>query len=194
MLSVRINGQDSSINTGNVPKFGDLVELVKSYIDPEHMITGITLDGRDLEEVDWAKTLSQYGTAIVEFETGTPGEFVRGRLSIASGLLQAIYMQTRESRKCFQSGDMETGNRVLVSAVNDLKAFFEWYMSLMALLPLDQRTKYDIAPHVESISSIAKRICQQQLYQSWWALSESLEKELEPALDKLEDFLRKMVA
>ena len=34
------------------------------------------------------------------------------------------------------------------------------------------------------------KMSQQQLYQSWWALGETLEKELEPKLDKLEDFCR----
>jgi hypothetical protein len=44
---------------------------------------------------------------------------------------------------------------------------------------------------VTEISETCKKICQQQLYQSWWALGESLEKELEPKLDKLEDACRK---
>jgi hypothetical protein len=43
---------------------------------------------------------------------------------------------------------------------------------------------------VEDIAECCKRICQQQLYQSWWALGETIEKELEPKLDKLEDFCR----
>ena len=34
---------------------------------------------------------------------------------------------------------------------------------------------------------------QQQLYQSWWAIGETLEKDLEPKLDALEDQCRKFV-
>ncbi len=43
---------------------------------------------------------------------------------------------------------------------------------------------------MNKILEIAEKVCQHQLYQSWWALGVALEKELEPALDTLEDFTR----
>jgi hypothetical protein len=76
-------------------------------------------------------------------------------------------------------------------AVDTLRAFFEWYGTLMQLVPEGERTRIDISSQVREISEICKRICQQQLYQSWWALGESLEKELEPQLDRLEDTCRR---
>ena len=86
---------------------------------------------------------------------------------------------------------MQTGNQRLVQAVNTAKAFFDWYATIVELAPKEKRSSYDINPQVLEISQICKTICQQQLYQSWWALGETLEKQLEPKLDKLEDFLRK---
>jgi hypothetical protein len=86
---------------------------------------------------------------------------------------------------------MITGNKRLKSAVDTLRAFFEWYGTLLQLVPDIKRDKLDISTEVQDISETCKKICQQQLYQSWWALGETLEKELEPKLDKLEDFLRK---
>ena len=53
MVSVRINGTDSSIGANNDLKIADLIELIKASIDPEHMITGIMLDGRDLSDDEW---------------------------------------------------------------------------------------------------------------------------------------------
>jgi hypothetical protein len=86
---------------------------------------------------------------------------------------------------------MNTGNRMLIEAVNTARAFFEWYGTLLELVPEEERGHYDISKYVAEISSICKTICQQQLYQSWWALGETIEKELEPKLDKLEDHMRK---
>ena len=190
MVSVRINGQDSGINTAKLSKVTDLIELIKASIDPDHMITGITTDGRDLGEQEWSATINQLGTTVIEVETDTPERYVSDRFSKAADIVRTCYMEFRDSRKAFQNGEMLDGNQKLVKAVNTARAFFEWYMTMLQLVPPDKKARYDISAQVEEISSICKRICQQQLYQSWWALGETLEKELEPKLDKLEDFCR----
>ena len=100
-------------------------------------------------------------------------------------------MEFREGRKSFQEGSMQAGNQKLLSAVNTLQAFFEWYGTLIELLPEDQKDNFRINSHIDAIAGICKRICQQQLYQSWWALGETIQKELEPKLDELETFCRK---
>lgn len=190
MVSVRINGSDSAVKSEGLPKVADLVELIKSQIDPEHMITGILIDGRDLAEDEWYANVNQLGTSIIEVETGTPEEFVSSRLGRSSDIIRACYMEFRDSRKSFQSGDMNLGNQKLVTAVNTLKAFFEWYNTLLSLVPVQKRSNFEIEKHTLEIMESCQRICQQQMYQSWWALGESLEKDLEPKLDSLEDFCR----
>ncbi|RMG44891.1 MAG: hypothetical protein D6719_00990 [Candidatus Dadabacteria bacterium] len=191
MVAVRINGQDSQIAADGLQRVADLVELIKSQIDPEHMITSILIDGRELSDADWSANTSQYETSIIEIETGTPESFVADRLAHASDIAGSCFFQFRDARKSFQAGNMQEGNQQLIQAVNTLQAFFEWYATLTELVPEDQRRELDISEQVNRISEICKKICQQQLYQSWWALGETLEKELEPELDGLEDFLRK---
>lgn len=191
MISVRINGEDSPLRTEGLLKIADIVELIKANIDPDHMITAILLNGKELQDDDWVATTSKYGTAIIEIETGTPERFVAERMSQASEVVRSCFLQFRDARKGFQDGDMHTGNQRLVQAVNTAKAFFDWFATIIELAPVDQRKNYDISPQVTEISAICKTICQQQLYQSWWALGETLEKQLEPKLDKLEDHLRK---
>lgn len=190
MVSVRINGEESPIKGEGVPRVIDLIELIKSHIDPDHMITRILLDGKELDEQTWNGTTSQLGTAIFEIETGTPADYIVDRLAKAADVVRACYIDFRDARKFFQAGDMNTGNKKLVVATNTLKAFFEWYGSLLELMGDEDRPKYDITDQVTTIADSCKKICQQQLYQSWWALGESLEKELEPKLDALEDFCR----
>ena len=193
MIRVRVNGMESTIRGEGFPKLADLVELVKASIDPDHMITAIRIDDRDLDDDDWSRPLAQFATATLDVETGPPEEYVARRISSASGVVRSCYLEFRDARKWFQDGDMKLGNERLKVAVTTLKAFFEWYGTLLELVPLEKRTNLDISPHVRELIESCKKITQQQLYQSWWALGESLENDLEPKLDKLEDHCRRLV-
>jgi hypothetical protein len=191
MLRVRINGQFVDFNLANTQRFTELVELIKASIDPEHMITQIHLDGRELNDEEWSMNVTQLPGEVLEIESGNPEDYVAERLQDASRVVRSCYFEFRDARKGFQDGDMQTGNKRLKIAVETLRAFFEWYGTLVQLVSEAKRAKLDITPEVNDISETCKKICQQQLYQSWWALGESLEKELEPKLDKLEDACRK---
>jgi len=191
MLRVRINGEYTDVNCTSVPRFTDLIELLKVSIDPEHMMTSILIDGRELSDEEWSQSTAQLSGEVLDIQTGLPENYVADRIQDASRVVRSCFFEFRDARKGFQDGDMVTGNKRLKSAVDTLRAFFEWYGTLLQLVPTPKRSKLDITPQVQEISETCKKICQQQLYQSWWALGESLEKELEPKLDKLEDFLRK---
>jgi len=191
MLRVLINGDDAQLDTDSVPRFSDLIELIKASIDPDHMITSILLDGREVTDEEWFKTLNQLDSQELTIQTGRPEEYVTARIGEASKVVRSCYLEFRDARKGFQDGDMQIGNRRLKVAVDTLRAFFEWYGTLLQLVPEGRRDCLDISPQVRDISETCKKICQQQLYQSWWALGESLEKDLEPKLDKLEDACRK---
>jgi hypothetical protein len=191
MLRVRINGNLTDVNCSAVPRFMDLIELIKVSIDPEHMMTSILIDGRELSDEEWSQGTAQLNGEILDVQTGRPEDYVADRIQDASRVVRSCFFEFRDARKGFQDGDMITGNKRLKSAVDTLRAFFEWYGTLLQLVPTPNRSKLDITPQVQEISETCKKICQQQLYQSWWALGESLEKDLEPKLDKLEDACRR---
>ena len=192
MVQVRVNGQALSIPVERLNTFADLIELVKSSIDPEHMVTVISLDGRDLRDEEWSMSPSQLRGDHLDFHSGRPELYVADRLQDASSVVRSCFFEFRDARKGFQDGDTAMGNKRLKVAVDTLKAFFEWYGTLLQLVPEGARAKLDISQEVVDISETCKKIVQQQLYQSWWALGESLEKDLEPKLDKLEDTCRKV--
>ena len=192
-MIIRINGKEVPINTSGLQKMTDLVELVKTIIDPEHMITVLLLNGRDLDDNEWTASLSQFEGATIEIETGKPEDYVFQRLPASPDILSNCFVTFRSARKDFQSGNMQEANKKLLSAVNTLREFFSWYGTLLELLDESKRKQFDISEQVKDITETCKGICQQQLYQSWWAIGETIEKELEPELDKLEDFCRKAV-
>ncbi len=193
MLQIQLNGKSSGLRANTLPRMTDVIELIKGSIDPNQIITGLRINGRDLTEAEWQSSPGQFvETDILEVETGTVDEFIRGRAEVTPNLIENTYILFRSSRQSFQAGDMQEGNKILIVAVRDLKAFFEWYNMLLEVVPLAQKAKYDITPQTEEITNICKDICQQQLYQSWWALATTIQERLEPALDKLEQYFRKL--
>jgi hypothetical protein len=156
------------------------------------MITAITMDGRELTDEEWNQCVSQLQGHTLEILTGHPDVYVSDKLQDASRVVRSCFFEFRDARKGFQDGDTVVGNKRLKTAVDTLKAFFDWYGTLVQLVSETKRGKLDISPQVVDISETCKKICQQQIYQSWWALGESLEKELEPKLDKLEDACRRV--
>src|SRR4051812_18524813 len=102
MITVRINGENAPLKTDGLGKIADIVELIKANIDPEHMITGILLNGKELSDEDWMSTTTQHGTAIMEVETGTAEGFVTERMGQASEIVRSCFVQFREARKEFQ--------------------------------------------------------------------------------------------
>jgi len=193
MKRILINGEEASIRSDGLSQLTDVVELIKTLIDPEHMITGILLDGRELTEQDWGANTAQVADSVLEVVTGKPEDFVNARLATAATVVRTCFIEFRDARKFFQIGKMQQGNQQLVQAVQTLQAFFEWYATMLELMPEDRRRRYDIRPKAQEISEVCKKICQQQLYQSWWALGETLQSELEPKIDQLEDFCRNFV-
>jgi hypothetical protein len=192
MKRILINGQVVEFNLARARKFTELLELIKSTIDPEEMITAITIDGRELSDSEWEQEVSQFDCDNLEILTGSPDSYVGERLQDASRVVRSCFFEFRDARKGFQDGDNIVGNKRLKVAVDTLRAFFDWYGTLTQLVSETKRKNLDITPQVTDIADTCKKICQQQMYQSWWALGESLEKELEPKLDKLEDACRRV--
>ena len=190
MIQVRINGEESMLKGDKLSKVSDLIELIKTSIDPEHMITEIKLDGKDLPENSWFSSVSSLGTSILEIDTDSPQNYVDDKIRQAPLALQTCYSQFRDARKSFQEGKSKLANQKLVKAVETLNIFFKWYSFIFALMNNNQKSKFEINAYTEDILSTCKSICEQQLYQSWWAISESIEKQLEPKIDKLENFFR----
>jgi hypothetical protein len=192
MVQVIINGEAAGIQAEGLSKVADLIELVKASIDPEHMITDIRIDGQNIKDDMWYASTSSIKTSILEVNTNTPQVYIEERIAQAPSVIQACFLQFRDARKSFQAGKSTIGNQKLVTAVDTLRTFFNWFATIQALMTEAQKKRYDINSYVEEILVICKNINQHQLYHSWWAIGEALEKELEPMLDKLEDFLREV--
>jgi hypothetical protein len=192
MVAIRINGSDADIQGGELPRFTDLIELVRSSIDPDHIITEILLDGKQLSDEDWQAPTTRFFNCTVDIATDTAESYVDARLREAPTVVQVSFIQFRDARKTFQKGQSQSGNQKLLRAVDTLRAFFEWYSTLLHLMPTERRNQFSIDNEVSQIIKSCNNICQQQLHQSWWALGQSIEQSLEPELEALEDKIRSL--
>jgi hypothetical protein len=193
MIAVRINGIEPGLRTDGLVKVGDLIELVKTVIDPDHMIIEIEVDGIPISDDVWGGALQAVSNSHFDFYTNTRTSYLTEQVNKSPKAVQACFVQFRDARKTFQGGDTQGGNQKLVQATDTLRSFFDWYSVLLQLATENQKVQMNLEPALSDILASCKSICQLQLYKSWWALGESIQNELEPQLDRLEDKCRTMV-
>ena len=186
MITVKVDGSVWGHDLGGINSMPDLIEFIKANIDPEKIITTLLISGRDLSEVDWRVPLSVQGDSTLEVTTDSQRNYVTDRLMAAQEYAEYITNEFAVARESFQNGKTEDGNRGLSRAVNDLNAFLAWYGTVLQMLPEDWKSYIEnFTVQVEGLSKICEQILQQQLYQSWWAVGETVQNELEPRLTNM---------
>jgi hypothetical protein len=193
MLQLFINNEKANLNPEGIERLTDLIELVKVSVESDHIITSLKINGSDLTEDQWSERLESFSSHTLEIKTDTISAYLIAQLGRSPEAVQACYLQFRDARKNFQLGDAVAGNSKLAKATDTLKAFFEWYITLIQLAPKESQDILDLQTNAGDIMSVCNNICNLQLYRSWWALGEILANELEPRLDALEDKCRRMI-
>ena len=189
MISVLVDGKPFPGDISEVKTIANLVELVKLTIDPSLIISELRLNDKQLNEVDWRSSLVSLAGSTLQIWTGTRNDYVHDRLGQAEDLVRQIISEFSEAGEKFRLGQAGPANQRFVGAVRDLNAFVTWYQTILSLAPEQLETQViEFTNHVQSIQGICEQLLQQQLYQSWWALGETVKGRLEPQLQELADF------
>ena len=189
MISVLIDGRPFPGDISEVKTIANLIELIKLTIDPSRIITELRLNGNSLSEVDWRTPLVTLAGSTLEISTGTKNDYVHDRLGQAEELVRQIITEFSEAGEKFRLGQAGPANQRFVGAVRDLNAFVSWYQTILSLAPEQlEKQVVEFTNHVVSIQGVCEQLLQQQLYQSWWALGETVKGRLEPQLQELRDF------
>jgi len=167
---------------------GDVVEYVKAIIDPDLMITGMTLNGEGIAEDAWQAPLKQLEGMQFAVSTGHVQDYLTERFQNSAAFVEQIRAEFNRSRGLFADGVQEDANRELARAVEDLNAFVNWYDSLLNLVQEDEWKSHIGAfqSHVGDLAKTCDVLVKQQLEHSWWALGETMTSVLEPQLDSLQ--------
>lgn len=186
MITVQVDGTAMLTEIGDMKTLGDLVELIKATIDPDAIITSLSFGGDVLHDRDWVSPLASHTGRTLEVTTGSKRTFLADRLRTAEFFIDQITGEFLESSNLYQAGNFEKGNASFATAVEDLLAFVNWYNSL--LLVDEQSLARELSEfegHVNEIKKTCEQLLQQQLYQSWWVLAETVKTKLKPLLDNL---------
>lgn len=186
MITVQVDGTAMLTEIGDMKTLGDLVELIKATIDPDAIITSLSFGGDVLNDRDWVSPLVTHTGRTLEVTTGSKRTFLADRLKTAEFFIDQIISEFLEASSLYQNGNFEKGNSSFATAVEDLLAFVNWYNSL--LLVDEQGMQSQLAEfenHVNVIKKTCEQLLQQQLYQSWWVLAETVKTRLKPLLDDL---------
>lgn len=186
MLRVIVDQKHNLSNLGQIQTMGELVEFIKASIDPEKIIIDIKLDGRSLTDEDWRRSLASLPQSQIEVSTGERVQYVLERIEQSPHYLERIISEFSGARGYFQGGDSTKGNQEFKTAVQDLNAYMSWYVTLLAMEEkVDRRYLDQVTEHIENITKTCERIINFMLYNSWWAVGEALQKDLEPQLSSL---------
>ncbi len=189
MIDVKVDGQNFAADIASVGTMGDLIELVKASIDPDTIITQMTLEGKPLADSDWRSPLHSYAESTLEIATGEKGQYVVERMSMAADYVTQIVQEFMQSAGDYRDGKNEEANTMLAGAVDDLLAFVNWYLTLLSVDPDGLLAEIEqFNTHIQSIQEICQQLLQQQMFQSWWALGETIQAKLIPELESLKAF------
>lgn len=189
MVQVSVNGMPMPADLAGLRTMGDIIELVKANVDPEQIVTGVFVDGDPICEADWRSPLVTLGNRNVDIKTGTKEFFANERLQVAGGIVDSIMEGFGKAQQAFLTGNNRDGNLSFAQAIEDLSAFLNWYLTVLSVdqaQAVAQRTAFGLI--IKDIQTTCEQMMQQQLYQSWWALGESIRMRLEPQLQRVKLF------
>ncbi|MCB0323712.1 MAG: hypothetical protein KDD69_09075 [Bdellovibrionales bacterium] len=189
MISVKVDSQEFPADISSVSTMGDLIELVKASIDPDSIIVDMQLGGQSLSEADWRAPLNVHRNVLLEIKTGDKREYLLERLGVAEHYLAQIIDQFDTAGANYRDGHAESANTTLATAVDDLLAFVNWYLTLLSVEAVQLEPQIEeFNTHINAIQQICEQLLQQQMFQSWWALGETITARLTPQLQALKRF------
>ena len=193
MLSVKVDNQEFSADFSKMRSMNDLIELIKATIDPDKIIVGIELNNEPLSEADWNTPLNTMLNAVQNAElsvmSGNVQDYMKDRFTVAEPYLQHIMAKFSDASQQYRGGQFENANKQLSTAVQDLLAFLNWYMAVMQMKPESYRTEIgEFNNYVKNLQGVCEGMVQQQMFQAWWALGDTLQSKLTPSLDSLKTF------
>lgn len=189
MITVKVDSQDFPADISHLRTMGDLVELVKATIDPDSIITSMALAGQPITEADWQAPLTSHSQGVLEIATGEKKQYIADRLSSAEHYLFQILDEFNQASQKYSQGDSTEANTLLSTAVEDLLAFINWYLALLSVDPISFKNEIEsFNTYIKDIQVICEQLVQQQMFQSWTALGETIKSKLEPSLHNLKRF------
>jgi hypothetical protein len=190
MIQVKINDTEMQLPVNDVKTLGELVEYVKSSIDPETIIIDMTKNDEPLSDLDWRNPIKSSENVTLKFITGLKTEFVGQRLLLGVEIANSLIEKLELCAQSFKQLRVHSANTEFSKLVEDLEAYITWLNSIFnieeEMFAKELNEYHNI---VQNLESICVQIQEQQVSSSWWALGDTLISLLLPLLNSIKNLV-----
>ena len=186
MVQVKVNNSEMPVPTQQLNTVTELVEYVKSSIDPETIIVSLTKNDAPLSDLDWRDPISPQEDITLNFITGLKSDFVSERLSIASEVATSLIEKLEACAQGFKQMRVHSANTEFLGFVSDLDAYISWLNSIYTLqedMFSSELEQYHELVH--ELELVCLKLQDQQITSSWWGLGDTLITDLAPLIKNI---------
>jgi hypothetical protein len=188
MLQIMVDKTELKLEISRMRTMGELVEYIKSSIDPDTIILSLTRDEEPLTDNDWSVPLNSFGESKVEITTGSKMEFVQDRLRMSESIVDQIYESFTDLSKLFKHGMENQAHDSFAHSLNDLNAFVGWLYSVFSVdAELFGKEILEFEGLVEDLKMICVDIQRYQMQQAWWNVGDVLDLKLLSNLEQMKE-------
>ncbi len=189
MIQVQVDGQTLSTDVSALRTMGELIEFIKSTIDPDVMITSILFDGEPLSDQDWNAPLVVHRGRTLQISSGTKERYLADRLLSAEDIVGQVIGGFHQVADSYRLGYHGEGSQRLNTSTNDLLALLNWMGALLMIDPARYAAQQiEFKKLVDEIRGASEELLQHQLYAAWWPLAETVSSKLIPRLEAFKAF------
>ena len=190
MIHIKLNDNEFNVPMQGVSTLGELVEYVKSSIDPDTIIVSLTKDDQPLSEIDWRNPISLQSEMTLNFMTGSKTDFIKDRLDLGVELIKSFEEKIDICSQAFKQLRVHTANKEFSVFIDDLNAFVTWLHSIYSM----DEGKYEreLIAYNEIVIKLEK-VCvtlqDKQMSSSWWALGDTLLNQMLPLIHEMKSLI-----
>ena len=193
MVQVAINGEPFSVAEASFATLEDLLQHIKSQLPADQVVSSVQLEGNVVRGAQWRRDPANEGGAL-EVQTVDKNQYLRGRLASAESFLVQIQQSFSQTIHQLRQSDSSDANTALARAVDDLLAFVQWYLSLLALDATQLAEQIEqFYQAVDRLQAVCEDLVEPQMYKSAVVLAEKLESQLQPAIESCQQLCRDTV-
>jgi len=159
---------------------GEILEAVRMHVDPEAIVTEVELDGSHYNAGEEERFARRAASSVqrLTVRTETAGEFVGRKRAELAGTLGAMAASVREVARRFRRREEEAANRLLASAMEELR------LVLLLEERLTQLSGHGALPQDQGLEGVAKDLLDAEERRAWEQLAGLLEGALAPMLER----------
>ncbi|HMO16822.1 MAG TPA: hypothetical protein PKA63_03105 [Oligoflexia bacterium] len=185
MVQILVDDAELPIEHSALGTISELVEYVKSSIDPDAIILSLTKDDEPLSEADWKCPLSSFSKSLVRITTGSRSTFYQDRLQLSGAISETLIATFRDIADHYKTGRQNSAHEVFATSLEDLNAYVGWLYSILSMDEVLFKSELEkFGNLIDNFKKTCLKLQQEQISQSWSAIGDVLELQVIASIDQ----------